>query len=528
MSYFFFIYSCKKNLKKAPLIYDLLNNRLPDCKTYIVYGNPNFGELRSPELDCSSAASHPEYFSSESTYKIIDDKYLVLNVRDNYEDLTDKTLCLLKTALLMNPNIKGVFKCDDDIIPNICYLTNTISLLNRKELDYVGMSIKIKDHLTISHFTKCSNDIYNIPAVVPECFYATGPIYYLGIKSIRILSNNPVKKFFAEDATIGYNLNAMEITPLNLPFYKNNIEDIFKYNFQNIDAAKKTLMVRLHGGLGNQLFQAAAGFYLAQKYSFILVLVYSKNLKHTHGEEFSNTIFKRFNVVITDDISYYDSCIPLHEPNNNKYCFEFHGNEIISEYENHFLTGYFINQEYIEKAGPQFIELLQNTNICTKLLKEYPKLTESYFIHIRRGDYVGHNLYTMDYDTYFRKAILHIQTIDKDAHFYILSDDIAFCKSYNVLSTINKTFIEDMDTLHSIYFMSLCKLGGICSNSTFSGWATTLNPYNEKYSGGEAVGIRSNSEERISSELDKIVIFPNTWINTTHKVDIPFNYTISF
>jgi hypothetical protein len=328
----------------------------------------------------------------------------------------------------------------------------------------------------------------------------------LGAKSIQTLCSNQIEHFFAEDATVGYNLNKYGIEPLNIPLYKNNLNEIFLYNFQNIDSRTKTLMVRLHGGLGNQLFQAATGFYLAQKYSFILVLVYSTNLqKHSHGEEFSKTIFKRFNVVITDDISYYDKCIPLNEPNNNKTCFEYHGDEIIGTYENYFLTGYFINKEYIQKAGTGFIESLQNKELCDKLLETYPNLTTSYFIHIRRGDYVGHKLYVIDYDAYFTKAIEYILKRDKAAHFFILSDDIAFCKTYKVFNGINKTFIENMDTLHSIYFMSMCSKGGICSNSTFSGWATQLN-----------------------DSPNKTVIFPNQWINTPQKVDIPFNHTISF
>ena len=103
--FFFFIYSCKKYLKKANLLYDLLSNRINDCKIYIIYGNPAL-----------------------SNYEIIDDKYLVLNTGDNYEDLTNKTLCLLKTALLMNPEIRGFFKCDDDIIPNLTYINNTIEM----------------------------------------------------------------------------------------------------------------------------------------------------------------------------------------------------------------------------------------------------------------------------------------------------------------------------------------------------------------------------------------------------------------
>lgn len=481
--FFFFIYSCRKYLKKATLLYDLVSNRLNDCKIYIIYGNPTL-----------------------SNYQIIDDKYLVLNVGDNYEDLTNKTMCLLKTTLLINPEIRGIFKCDDDIIPNIKYLNNTIAMLNKKDIDYIGMSIKVHPHYSIGHYNKCSNYIYNTMKFVPGSNYATGPIYYLGISSITKLVNLPVEQFFAEDATIGYNLNKHGIEPLNIPIYKNKLDDIFQYNFQNVDSRTKTLMVKLHGGLGNQLFQAATGYYLAKKYSFILVLVYSKNLhKNTHGEEFSKTVFKNFNVVITDDISYYKNCIPLNEPNNNKTCFEYHGDEIISAYENHFLTGYFINKEYVKKAGPEFIKLLQDPEICSGLHEKYPSLETSYFIHVRRGDYVGHKLYVIDYDTYFTKAIGHILSINKDAHFFILSDDIAFCKTYAVFNNINKTFIENMDTLHSIYFMSLCKKGGICSNSTFSGWATVLN-----------------------NSLDKIVIFPNNWINTPEKVDIPFDYTVAF
>ena len=482
-NYFFFIYSCKKYLKKATLIYDLVSNRLNGCKIYIVYGN-----------------------QSEPKYKIIEDKYLVLNVGDNYENLTDKTLCLLKTALLINPEIKGIFKCDDDIIPNIAYLNNTIELLQKKDIDYMGMSIKVSPHYSPGHYNKCSNNSYNTMKFVPGSNYATGPIYYLGAKSIQTLCSNQIEHFFAEDATVGYNLNKHGIEPLNIPLYKNHLNEIFLYNFQNIDSRTKTLMVRLHGGLGNQLFQAATGFYLAQKYSFILVLVYSTNLhKHSHGEEFSKTVFKRFNVVITDDVSYYDKCIPLNEPNNNKTCFEYHGDEIIGAYENYFLTGYFINKEYIQRAGAGFIESLQNKELCNGLLETYPNLEQSYFIHIRRGDYVGHKLYVIDYDAYFTKTIEYILKRDNDAHFFILSDDIDFCKTYNVFNRINKTFIENMDTLHSIYFMSMCKKGGICSNSTFSGWATQLN-----------------------DSPDKIVIFPSKWINTPQKVDIPFDYTVAF
>lgn len=54
-----------------------------------------------------------------------------------------------------------------------------------------------------------------------------------------------------------------------------------------------------------------------------------------------------------------------------------------------------------------------------------------------------------------------------------------------------------MDTF---YFMSMCKKGGICANSTFSGWASQLN-----------------------QNKDKIIIVPRQWINIDYAYVIPFD-----
>jgi hypothetical protein len=105
-------------------------------------------------------------------------------------------------------------------------------------------------------------------------------------------------------------------------------------------------------------------------------------------------------------------------------------------------------------------------------------------------------MYEFDRDAYFRKAIDYILEKERDAHFFIVSDDIEYCKTYPVLNGIKKT----LDTL---YFMSSCAKGGICSNSSFSGWGTLLNT-NEK----------------------KIVVLPKQWINVEYEYEIPFENTI--
>jgi len=147
---------------------------------------------------------------------------------------------------------------------------------------------------------------------------------------------------------------------------------------------------------------------------------------------------------------------------------------------------------------------IRNLGDLLSLIK-YPSLTDSYFIYFTRGDYVNYPLYIIDTDTYYEKAINYILEKEKDAHFFILSDDIEYIKKYVENFKIDKTFIESMNTLETLYFMSLCKKGGICANSTFSGWGSTLNKNKEK-----------------------TVIFPKNWMNAEYDYEIPFDCTMTF
>ena len=131
-------------------------------------------------------------------------------------------------------------------------------------------------------------------------------------------------------------------------------------------------------------------------------------------------------------------------------------------------------------------------------------LYNSYFIHIRMGDYVNNSIYKFDKDAYYSKATSYILDKDKNAHFFVLSDDEEFTKKYTLLEGINKTIVENMNPLDTFYLMTMCKRGGICANSTFSGWASKLN-----------------------TNKDKIVVLPKQWININYEFEIPFNCTVS-
>jgi hypothetical protein len=214
--------------------------------------------------------------------------------------------------------------------------------------------------------------------------------------------------------------------------------------------------------------------------------------------EFMGTVFNKFNYTYYENIDLSKLTIYT-----EKKWYEYNPN-IINSNTNYLLTqGYFQNKNYF---NPSVIPLFKNEEICNSLLLTYPNVVESYFIHFRLGDYLtSGNLYTFNKDEYYSKAIEYVLNINKDAHFYILSDDVEFIKTYPILSKLNKTIISELDTVHSLYLMSLCNKGGICANSTFSGWGATLN-----------------------ENKDKIMICPKQWINIPHEFEIPFHYTISF
>jgi hypothetical protein len=303
--------------------------------------------------------------------------------------------------------------------------------------------------------------------------------------------------YMFEDNMIGYLLSQHNITPFHYDTYYDNIHDYSQGCIQNIDNKIRNLYVHLHGGLGNQLFQVAAGFELAKKHNLFLVLVYQSGMM-THNKsvtEFFSTIFSEFNYISWDNVN-SSNVIKYKEDK----CFDFYDNIIEKPDSDYYIHGYFQNKKYLNTYKQELLNIFYNHR---DLHKKDSFLTNSYFIHIRRGDYVGHPLYVFDMDAYLKCAISFLK--EEKPHFYIFSNDITFCKTYSVLDTIEKTFIEDMDTLDSLYFMSLCRKGGICSNSTFSGWASMLN-----------------------DNPDKIVIVPKNWINVDYPYEIPFDYTVSF
>jgi hypothetical protein len=429
-----------------------------------------------------------------------------LNVEDDYQSLNHKSYELFKTVNYLFPNIKGCYKCDDDL------LLNANSLFKFKQ--YIEYCAKNKQEL---------NYVGQIVFVPPKEIYCGGPLYYLSNRALKCFRegaisqknvNELMKKIIPEDKMVGYIMEVNNICPIDYKLYDDNLKQYDGYSYHN-KLHKNTLYLRIQGGVGNQLFQICSGYGIAMKNNMNFVILDTSNKKEdfTHTDDngyILRCFFKEFTSIKYDCINIDLLPYYLDKPEN---CFQY---SELKFQDDVLLEGYFQNEHYFQfcknelfyklKSNDKyynFFELLYDDDAATVI----EQVKKSYFIHVRRGDYVNNphfsKLYTINYDKYFTSAISYILDIDPDAFFYVVSDDIEYCRNYHVFRNINKAFVN-LSELETLYFMSYCYKGGICSNSTFSWWGSYFN-----------------------ENPDKIVTFPSKWMNNDWINDIYYDGSIT-
>lgn len=217
------------------------------------------------------------------------------------------------------------------------------------------------------------------------------------------------------------------------------------------------LTTRLQGGLGNQLFQIAAGETISKnmgrKY-----YVESLNTSSAHSNErYFDSIFKSWKHLYQPLRS-----VIFDEPN-----FEYTDWLPHQQFPTICLNGYFQNWMYVCE------DFKNRLSFNTSISEKYLLLKNSAFLHVRGGDYNNNWLHDVSLDSYYEKAI---SQFPERTHFYIFTNDVKFVLTKEFLKNIRHKFIfeNEVDTL---YLMSQCGLGGICANSSFSWWGAYLNPH---------------------------------------------------
>lgn len=260
------------------------------------------------------------------------------------------------------------------------------------------------------------------------------------------------------------------------------------------------IIVRLSGGIGNQMFQFAAGLSAANWNNtelFLDIEYFRKNQIHNGFE--LNRAFKnqckisspsrtrsilgiRANKWILKTILRFEGKLLRGQHLYSQPSFNYDNNfDKISE--DSYLIGYFQSEKYFYKIKDlirkHFIFKNKLSKSNTDLLKLI-KNSNSVSIHIRRGDYVTNkkafDIHGICSSKYYKNAISYIKKNVRNPYFYIFSDDEElvrnnFIREKNLkIVDINKNNQSYIDML----LMSNCK-HNIIANSSFSWWAAWLN-----------------------------------------------------
>jgi len=263
------------------------------------------------------------------------------------------------------------------------------------------------------------------------------------------------------------------------------------------------IIIKLQGGIGNQLFQYSFGKFL--------MLKKGKNIKFDFFIEGKDTQREyklgNFNTKVefsTDK-----------EIKDTKYRYGFFSKlsriikrKIFKNYnigyskkslkiENGYFEGFWQSYRYLEPIQDILLkEITTKENIDEKYADLFSQInsSNSVSLHIRRGDYISnpktkkmHNVFGMEY---YVMSIDMIREKILNPTFFVFSDDIEWAKNnLKINSPVVFVSSPEIKDYEELIIMSKCK-NNIIANSSFSWWSAWLN-----------------------QNKDKLVIAPKKWFN---------------
>lgn len=260
-------------------------------------------------------------------------------------------------------------------------------------------------------------------------------------------------------------------------------------------AERTVVIVRLAGGLGNQLFQYAAGRALIETRGGDLLLDLTSYDNERLGRKYRLDLYRiHASIASADDVARFtlgdrhdlpsrirrrvDPYLPVAW--RNQYVDRKQGYDpgIFRTRENVMLVGYWQSERYftpIEQALHDELTLRSPpTGLNATLALE---LTESVSvcIHVRRGDYIANDSHVVLATDYYRRAVRRMTSALHDPVFYVFSDDIPWCRRH--LGFLGEAIFVDHNgpdyDYEDLRLISLCK-HHVVANSSFSWWGAWL------------------------------------------------------
>ncbi len=287
----------------------------------------------------------------------------------------------------------------------------------------------------------------------------------------------------------------------------------------------KKVAVCLDGGLGNQLFQYAAGRALASQLGASLVLdtsaleqppteVTPRQFELHHfgiaartATDHEKTLFRRLRR--WRGLRIGTEKWHLVRERGMGYQPGFDGWGL-----NSYLVGYWQSHRYLSKTHEALATELQPVaplSLASETVRQQLSASESVALHVRRSDYVSlpsaaqfHGALSL---SYYLGAIAKMRSTLRSPRFFVFSDDIAWCRQKLGLSAAETTFVDHNqgpNAWQDLMLMSHCQ-HQVIANSSFSWWSAWLG--DQRMRGGSSSTVPQNSVRQ--------VIAPEKWFAGT-------------
>jgi hypothetical protein len=256
------------------------------------------------------------------------------------------------------------------------------------------------------------------------------------------------------------------------------------------------IVMRLKGGLGNQMFQYALGRRLSLEHHTELALETS-SFKTDHLRVYRLDSFQ-IKGSASDNLPFFPTTGPKRRLNSllqffrglvgrpfeifKEKSFSFDPN-VLQCTANAFFDGFWQSEKYFATIRKNLLaELIPAVPLSDELahIAQNIRTCAAVSIHVRRGDYVSDPTTTAYHGVcskeWYEKAAEYMKAYVPNLQFFVFSDDFEWAKdnlSFDAPTTFVKPSPNGLEC-HDLYAMSLCK-HNVIANSSFSWWGAWLN-----------------------------------------------------
>ncbi|ASU36804.1 alpha-1,2-fucosyltransferase [Mucilaginibacter xinganensis] len=283
------------------------------------------------------------------------------------------------------------------------------------------------------------------------------------------------------------------------------------------------ILIKLQGGLGNQMFQYAFGLALSAKLNTHLYFDLSFFKQDDHGltpRTYQLDLFsKRVNIAGDGMINRFLNPGLMQRICNKtgigkttiyrEKAMSFNP-DVFAVKQPAYVEGFWQSELYFAPVSASIRKALtfraplneESAKIAAGLAQQANTVS----VHVRRGDYVSskttNQLHGTCSVTYYQKAIALVKEQVADPVFFFFSDDSEWVQQHLLPLTEKGVLVQHNlhnDSWQDMALMSKCK-HHIIANSSFSWWGAWLNP-----------------------DIEKVVIAPEDWFNTKSEYFVASN-----